>query len=85
MDAAQRLDDVFELARRLEVEVRAERLGGDSGGLCVLRGRRVLFVDLDADPLVRLDRCVEAMRSLPGIEGVYVPPALRELFDSAQE
>lgn len=83
MDAAQRLDEVFDLARRLEVQVRSEHLGGDSGGLCVLRGRRVLFVDLDADPLVRLDRCVAAVRLLPGVEGVYVPPALRELIDGA--
>lgn len=81
MDAAKRLEEIRDLVARLGIEVREEHLGGESGGLCTLRGRHVLFIDLDADAAVRLERAVQTLRVLPGIDGVYVAPALRELID----
>ena len=85
MDAVRQLEAIRELLLRLEVEVREERLGGESGGLCVVRGRRVLFIDLDADPAVRLERSLGALRTLPDIEDIYLSPALRELIDRGVE
>ena len=73
MDAETLLIDVLSVVSRLEVDVRQERLGGSGGGWCRVRGREVLFVDLDADVATRADRCLEAM---------YLPPALREKVDA---
>ena len=66
---------------RLGVEVREGYLGGSGGGLCRIRGRRVVFVDLDADVASTLDVMVAALTALPEAEGVFLPPALRDLVD----
>ncbi len=66
---------------RLDIEVREGYLGGSGGGLCKLQGRRVVFVDLDADTASILDGMVAALTALPEAEGVFLPPAIRELVD----
>lgn len=83
-DASSLLRTVLELLTRLEIEVREEHLGGDSGGLCTMRGRRVVFVDLDADVASRLERCLNVLRDLPDLEGVYVSPIVRELLERGE-
>lgn len=81
MDATTQLDTIVRLFEQLGVEVRQERLGGNGGGLCRIRGRRVVFVDLDADAATRLDRCVEALAAVPKAAEVYISPELRERMD----
>lgn len=72
-------DEMLELLRRFGIEVRSERLGGGGGGLCRVKGKRVLFVDLDADQQTQSERCIEALRMQPEIESMYLTPALRAL------
>jgi hypothetical protein len=81
MDATAQLDTIQRLFEQLGVEVRQERLGGSGGGLCRIRGRRVVFVDLDADVATRLDRCFEALAAVPEAAAVYISPELRERMD----
>jgi hypothetical protein len=75
------LRDVLLLCERLGIEVRQVHLGGSAGGFCVVRGKRVIFVDLDADSATQVDRCVAALAELPELSGVYVPPIIREAID----
>jgi len=81
MDATAQLDTMVRLFEQLGVEVRQERLGGSGGGLCRIRGRRVVFVDLDADAATRLDRSIEALAAVPEAATVYISPELRERMD----
>jgi hypothetical protein len=81
MDPYAELDEIVEQLRRLGVEVRSERLGGDGGGACVIRGTPVVFVDSDADIATRITRCVEALAAQPSVDSLYLPPALRERVD----
>jgi len=69
--------EVFELLRRLDIEVRQEHCGGAGGGLCAVRNRKVLFVDLDSDLTTQDEMCLDALRSMPEIKSMYVTPALR--------
>lgn len=71
----------MQLADGLGVRVRAEPLGGEGGGLCVLRGAKVLFIDTDADPADRLERTARALAGIEGLDQVYVRPEVRELLD----
>lgn len=82
MDATAQLDTIVRLFEQLGVEIRQERLGGSGGGLCRIRGKRVVFVDLDADAATRLDRCVEALATVPEAAAVYISPELREWMDN---
>jgi len=73
-----RLDTLLTLARELGIDLRSEPLGGDGGGLCALKGRRVLFVDTSADLDTRYERTAAALATLPELEGRYLPPEVRD-------
>lgn len=80
-DLSADLDAVIDVFARLGVDVRRERLGGAGGGLCTVRGERVLFVDLDADLATRLDRSLNALSTIPNLDSVYLVPAIRERIE----
>lgn len=83
-DAMDPTAQLYELARVFEglgMEVRMERLGGDGGGLCRVRGKSIVFVDLDADLETRIERCVAALARMPEAETAYLSPVLRERLE----
>lgn len=81
MDLQSRLDDLITLAEQLGIQIRREALGGEGGGLCVLRGQRVLFIDTLADLETRYDKTLAALAGLPEIDAHYIRPDLREEID----
>ena len=80
-DPTTQLDATLSIFGRLGIPVRREKLGGSGGGLCVVRGERVLFVDVDADVGTQVDRCVAALAMIPEVDRVYLVPTLRERVD----
>jgi hypothetical protein len=82
---AVELEDVLTVFERMGVDVRSEPLGGDGGGLCRLRGKAVLFVDTMADSATRLQRALEGLADLPGIDDAYLRPDLRDAVDRIRE
>lgn len=78
MDLHQRLDALLTLAEQIGLDIRRESLGGDGGGLCVLRGRRVLFVDTAADIDTRYERTLAAISETPEWESRFVAPEIRD-------
>ena len=85
MDTQAQLDGVVELFDRLEIDVRREHLGGDGGGLCQAQGKRMVFIDLDADHVTQLMWSVQALASLPELATMHVAPVLRELILRSKE
>ena len=68
------------LADRLDIEVRHIRYQGE-GGLCILRGKRVLIVN---DWLAAPDRVsvmAKALATLDGLDEMYLLPEIRELLE----
>jgi hypothetical protein len=70
---------------RLGVEIRHEPLAiGDEqdarGGLCVIRGRWMLFVPAGAALPERVALLVDALRRLP-TDDLWLPPAIRALVE----
>jgi hypothetical protein len=72
---------LLEVAHQLGLEVRHVHLGGAGGGLACFKGKRQLFVDMDAEPEEQLDRTVDAMASMPEINDVFMRPDVRALFE----
>ncbi len=83
MDVQARLDALLAAAEQLGIEIRRVPLGGEGGGLCSLRGQRVLFVDASADTATRYDKTVDAMARLPELQDRYLPPLVREDLERA--
>ena len=84
MDLQRRMIALLELADRLGVEVRRTPLGGEGGGICTLKGRKVLFVDSSADLATQCQRTLTDFAQLPEIDSTYVVPELREEIDAVR-
>jgi hypothetical protein len=83
VDAERLLDELVQAARRLGVEVRAEPFetpAAVGGGHCMLRGARLVLIDLRAPLVDRLGALARALGEL-GSEAVYMAPEARELVD----
>lgn len=81
MDLQTRLDELLSLADQIGLTIRRESLGGSGGGLCVLKGQRVLFLDTAADLETRYERTLAALAPLPDIDARYIRPDVREDLD----
>ena len=80
MHTVELLDQALDLAGRLDYSVRQEWLNGNSGGGCVLQGRKLLFVDLALGPADQLEQVVDALRHDPDAVALPMPAELRELL-----
>lgn len=83
MDIERRLEELLEVVGQLGLEVRRESLSGSGGGLCVMKGRRVLFVDTAADLDERYERVLSAVAGLAELEQRYLSPDVREDLERA--
>mgnify|MGYP007112999771 CR=1 FL=1 len=85
MDLGHRLETLLTIAEEIGVDVRAEPMGGDGGGMCRLKGRLVLFVDTSADLATRYDRTLTALAPLPELDDRFLPPEVRDDLDRQRE
>ena len=84
MTPDSKLRALLEIAERLGLQVRRVPLGGDGGGLCMVKGKRMLFVDLSADTATQCDRTLAALSSIPEIDSIFVIPELRECINQVR-
>jgi hypothetical protein len=77
MDVVTRLEQLLRAAEAAGIEVRAEPLDGQGGGLCTLKGHRVLFVDTSADVATRYDNTVRALVEVSELDNQFLPPVVR--------
>ncbi len=75
------LDECTRVFNALDMPVRREHLAGNGGGLCVLRGKTTVFIDLDADLATQVATCVRVLAGVERVEGMFLTPALRERID----
>ena len=83
MHTLELLDYMIDLARRLSYDVREEWLDGKFGGLCEIKGRRVLFVDLSLPPSERLEQVAAPLRECKELAQVYILPEAQAVLDRA--
>ena len=88
MQAEQLWLMLIDLARRLDIEVRLERLEAPElvlagGGLCLIRGRRVVFIDKHLNQEARLRQLAVALHGQDW-EQHHMLPALRVFLDSLE-
>jgi hypothetical protein len=62
MHTVELLEEALETARQLGFDVRQDWLGGDGGGHCLVRGRRMLLLDVAQTPEEQLDIVADALR-----------------------
>jgi hypothetical protein len=63
MHTVELLQEALDAARRVGYDVRQDWLGGDGGGHCIVRGRRLLLLDVAQSPAEQLDIVADALSS----------------------
>ena len=80
--------ELLELAHRLEIRVRRERLGDEDvpvkSGLAWIDNCPVLFLDSRLSGQEAVDILVKELSDFP-LENLYIKPGIRALFDPAPE
>jgi hypothetical protein len=76
MHTVELLQEALEAARRLGFEVRQDWLGGNGGGHCLVRGRKLILLDLAQTADERLSVLAEALRGETGAASAVKSPEL---------
>ena len=80
MHTVELLGHALDLAVRLGYTVRQEWLAGSGGGGCELKGRKLLFLDLDLGPADQLEQTLGALRYERNAQNLPMPEELRGLL-----
>ncbi len=75
------MEELLALLEANEVTIRNEPLGGSGGGLCTIKGRRILFVDTQAPSIATAAICAEVVGKVVDIEQVYMKPQVRQFIE----
>lgn len=76
------LEELLALLEASGVKVRSEPLGGRGGGLAVMKGANIFFVDTDAPSAEVATLCAEAVTKLMDVETIYLRPEVRQFIES---
>jgi hypothetical protein len=82
MNEQRILEELLALLEANGVAIRDEPLGGSGGGLCVVRGRKIFFVDNQAPSEVVAAICAESVPKVVDVEQIYIKPEVRQYIES---
>jgi hypothetical protein len=77
MHTVELLSYALNLAERLGYAVRQEWIDGNGSGGCILRGRKLLFIDLAAPHSDQLEIVLSVLRNEPSVGEHEMPTELR--------
>jgi len=80
MHTTETLEHALGLANQLGYDIRHDWLGGSGGGGCILRGRKLLLIDLALGTAEQLEQVIDALRHDREAPKLPMPPELRELL-----
>jgi len=82
MHTVELLEEALEAARSLGFDVRQDWLGGDGGGHCLVRGRRLLLLDVAQPPDEQLDVVADALLSETCVASLEISRKLAERLET---
>jgi len=75
------LEELLALLEGNRVKIRSEPLGGRGGGLAVMKGENIFFVDTEAPNAEVAALCADAVAKLLDIEAIYLRPEVRQFIE----
>ena len=81
MDISQIIDEMLNMLENSEVSVRRDSLGGAGSSLCNLKGKKVLFFDIDASPYDNAAVLASVVNKFVDTELIFIKPAIRQFLE----
>ena len=81
MHTVELLQEALQAARGLGYDVRQDWLGGDGGGHCLVRGRRMLLLDVAQTPDEQLDVVADALLGEEAFKSLRISRKLAERLE----
>ncbi|MBA7648524.1 hypothetical protein ES703_56311 [subsurface metagenome] len=75
------LEELLAVLEANSVKIRSEPLGGNGGGLCVIKGEKFFFVDNQAAAAESAAICAQAVSGLVDTDSIYLKPQIREFIE----
>ena len=85
MNKQMMLEDLLALLEAEGVNIRKEPLGGSGGGVCMIKGKKLFFVDTQAPLAETAALCADAVSKAVDIENIYVRQEVREFIEKITE
>ena len=82
MNEQRILEELLTLLEAHNVKIRYEPLGGSGGGLCIVKGEQIFFVDTQAPSADIAVICAEAVSKVADVEKVYITPEVRQFIEN---
>ena len=79
------LEELLALLEASRVKIRSEPLGGRGGGLAMMKGENIFFVDTEAPNAEVAALCADAVTKLLDIETIYLRPEVRQFIESHRQ
>lgn len=76
------VEELLALLAANRVKIRSEPLGGRGGGLAVMKGQNIFFVDTDAPNADVAALCADAVAKLVDVETIYLRPEVRQFIEN---
>ncbi len=74
-------DELLALLEGAGVKLRREPMGGTGGGLCMMKGQRIFFIDTEANSAETAARCAGVVGTILDVETVYIRPEVRQYIE----
>ena len=82
MTREQKLKELEELAERIGIEIRYEKMGTISGGLCRIRDGEVILINKHLSTASKIELLAkELMLERDKLEKLFILPEIRELLE----
>jgi hypothetical protein len=81
MDTRDITEELVALLEQNGVNIRREAMGGGGGGLCVIKEKKIFFVDTECPAAEMNAICSHAVNELLDIESIYIRPQVREFLE----
>ena len=82
MNEQRILEELLSLLEQNSITIRSEPLGGSGGGLCIIKGQSIFFVDTQAQSADTAAIAAEAVSTVLDIDQVYIRPEVRQFIEN---
>lgn len=81
MDSISILEELLSVLAGQGVAIRKTAMGGDGGGLCMVRGANTFFVDTQGDAMETAVKAAKALKSVIDVEKIFLKPQIRVFIE----